>query len=103
MTVIEHFEEDTRGWPCLVMELNDGCSVADLHASHRRLPFSVIRRIVMDILSALAYLHGEQVLLIDLSPSNVLVSTRGEVKVTALNLVGIEEEDRRARVRSVTR
>lgn len=56
VTVLGHFEEATRGWPCLVMELIDGCSVADLHDSHRRLPFSVIRRIVMDILAALAYL-----------------------------------------------
>ncbi|WP_096058219.1 protein kinase domain-containing protein [Haliangium ochraceum] len=99
VTVLEQFE-DTRGGPCLVMELIDGCSVADLHASHRRLPFSVIRRIVMDILSALAYLHSKQVLLIDLSPPNVLVSTRGEVKVTALNLVRIEEE-RQARSRAL--
>jgi serine/threonine protein kinase len=92
VTVLEHFEEDTRGWPCVVMELIDGCSVADLHASHRRLPFSLIRRIVMDVLSALAYLHSEQVLLLDLSPCNILVSTAGEVKVTALNLVDVVEE-----------
>jgi serine/threonine protein kinase len=102
VTVLEHFEEDTRGWPCLVMELIDGCSVADLHASHRRLPFSVVRRIAMDVLSALAYLHGEQVLLLDLSPSNVLVSTAGEVKITALNLVGVMEE-RQERSRALGR
>lgn len=102
VTVLEHFEDDTRGWPCLVMELIDGCSVADLHASHRRLPFSVVRRIAMDILSALAFLHAKQVLLFDVSRVNTLVSRSGEVKITALNLVDVLEE-RQARLRTFGR
>ncbi len=79
--------EDSAGRPCLVMELVQGGSVADLLDAYHRLPFSVVRRIAVKALSALACLHGAEVLHRDLSPCNILVSTAGDVKVSDLNLV----------------
>ena len=86
VTVFDFFEE-ADGQPCLAMELVQGGSAADLLDGYHRLPATVIRRIAIKALSALAYLHGARVLHRDLSPCNILVSTRGEVKVSDLNLV----------------
>jgi serine/threonine-protein kinase len=85
VTVFNFFEDRRR--PCLAMELVQGGSVADLLDAYHRLPATVVRRIAMKVLSALACLHGAQVLHRDLSPCNILVSTAGEVKVSDLNLV----------------
>jgi eukaryotic-like serine/threonine-protein kinase len=86
VTVFDFFE-DGHGRPCLAMELVQGGSVADLLAGYHRLPATVIRRIAIEALSALACLHHADVLHRDLSPCNILVSTMGEVKVSDLNLV----------------
>lgn len=90
VTVFDYFE-DMQGRPCLVLELVDGGSVADLLDVFPSLPFSVTRRIARKVLAALAYLHGAHVLHRDLSPCNVLVSTAGDVKVSDLNLVKVME------------
>jgi serine/threonine protein kinase len=90
VTVFDYFE-DMQGRPCLVLEMVDGGSVADLLGTFPGLPFSVTRRIARKVLAALAYLHGAHVLHRDLSPCNVLVSTAGDVKVSDLNLVKVME------------
>ncbi|HWN70159.1 MAG TPA: serine/threonine-protein kinase, partial [Haliangium sp.] len=86
VTVFDFFE-DEQGRPCLAMELVQGGSVADLLDAYHRLPATVVRRIAIKALSALACLHDARVLHRDLSPDNILVSTTGEVKVSDLNLV----------------
>jgi serine/threonine protein kinase len=86
VTVFDFFE-DEQGRPCLAMELVQGGSVADLLDAYHRLPATVVRRIAVKALSALACLHDARVLHRDLSPDNILVSAIGEVKVSDLNLV----------------
>lgn len=90
VTVFDFFEDD-QGRPCLAMELVQGGSVADLLDAYHRLPPTVVRRIAIKALSALACLHDAHVLHRDLSPCNILVSTAGEVKVSDLNLVKLME------------
>ncbi len=90
VTVFDFFE-DGQGRPCLAMELVQGGSVADLLDAYHHLPPTVVRRIAIKALSALACLHDAQVLHRDLSPCNILVSTAGEVKVSDLNLVKLME------------
>jgi serine/threonine protein kinase len=92
LVTVFNFFEDGEGRPCLAMELVQGGSVADLLDAYHRLPFSVVRRIAIKALSALACLHEAQVLHRDLSPCNILVSTAGEVKVSDLNLVKVMDE-----------
>ncbi len=79
--------DSREGPPWLMMELVTGCSLRDLHRAQRPLPHDLIRLIVRDVLSALDYIHAHDVLHRDLSPCNVLLSTRGEVKLGDLGLV----------------
>jgi serine/threonine protein kinase len=64
------FFDDAQARHCIVMELVGGASVADLRGPDSRLPFPVIRRVAVEVLEALAYLHGRGVLHRDLSPRN---------------------------------
>lgn len=85
VTVHECFE-DEAGCPYLIMELVEGCTLAELMSVHERLPFEVVRRVVDDVLDALAFVHSRQVVHRDISPGNVLVSIGGEVKLADLGL-----------------
>ena len=57
--VVDYFDDarGAEGRRCLVMELVDGASVAELRGSDGRLPVPVTRRIACDVLEVLAYLH----------------------------------------------
>jgi hypothetical protein len=91
--VSDYFDDD-EDLRYLVMELVDGASVAALCGSDRRLPFPVTRRVVACVLEALVHLHGRRVLHRDLSPSNILVTTDGAVKVTDFGLARVMEDGR---------
>lgn len=74
--VLDSFEDVEEG-PCIVMELVAGGSLEALLGSGPRLPSPCTRRIVQEMLQALAYLHELDVLHRDLSPCNILISTSG--------------------------
>jgi serine/threonine protein kinase len=78
------------------MELVDGGSLEAL-LGRDRLPFPITRRIIIDLLQALAHLHDVDVLHRDLSPCNVLISTSGSVKVADLGIARVMEHARPAR------
>jgi hypothetical protein len=86
------FLDDAEAQLCIVMELVDGVSVADLRGPGQRLPFPVARRIAVDVLEALAYLHGRGVLHRDLSLDNILVTESGVVKVADFGLARLMEQ-----------
>ncbi len=86
------FFDDPEAQHCIVMELVDGASVAELRGPDRRLPFPVIRRVAIEVLEALAYLHGRGVLHRDLSPRNILVTAGGVVKVADLGIARVMEQ-----------
>ena len=86
--VLDYFD-DAQGPQvrrCIVMELVNGASVAELRGPDRRLPAPIVRRIAWDVLEALSYLHGQGVLHRDLSPHNILVTADGVVKVADFGL-----------------
>jgi serine/threonine protein kinase len=91
--VLDFFDDaqGAEGHRCIVMELVDGASIAELRGPDRRLSFPVIRRIACDVLDVLVYLHGLDVLHRDLSPRNVLVSRAGAVKVADLGIARVME------------
>jgi eukaryotic-like serine/threonine-protein kinase len=79
---------------CLVMERVDGLSLADLArlfwlARRERLPFEAVRIILMRVVMALAYVHEHRILHRDVSPANILVSRRGEVKLADFGLARV--------------
>ncbi len=88
--VLEYIEGTGDG-PCIVMELVHGGSLKALLEPDRRLPFPCTRRIIKEVLQALAHLHAVDVLHRDLSPCNILISTTGSVKVADLGIARVME------------
>ncbi|MBX3249731.1 MAG: protein kinase [Myxococcales bacterium] len=67
----------------LALELVEGVDLRALIQTQPegRLPIDVVALIALDLSYALEYAHGEQVVHRDVTPSNVLLSVRGEVKL----------------------
>ena len=73
------------GRPYLVMDMIEGANLHDI-AIAGRIPYDHIRRIAIDVLEALGYLHNKRLYHRDVSPRNVLVSSAGVVKLADLGL-----------------
>ncbi len=87
--IVNVFDYDNDGDTCFItMELLEGELLSDL--IQRMRPGKVPRRVATDILrdigNALAYAHSRGVLHMDLKPGNVMITTRGEVRVLDLGL-----------------
>ena len=76
----DHFK--TARSYCMVMEYVDGCSLAQLLETHRYLDDDVALLVLRDTLRALKFAHSKGVVHRDIKPANILVSSRGEVKLT---------------------
>ena len=66
----------------LSMEYVEGGTLADLKRRAERVPKNCALYIGLEMLKGLSYAHKKGVLHRDLSPSNVLISKEGEVKIT---------------------
>lgn len=66
---------------CLVMEYMDAGSLHDTLRKKKRLPEQIISGVVTRVLKGLQYLHGLGIVHGDVKPSNLLVNTRGQVKL----------------------
>jgi len=71
----------------LVMELVDGGTLRDLLREHGSLSVPVALSILEPVLSALGAAHTAGLVHRDVKPENVLISTKGEVKVADFGLV----------------
>ncbi len=71
----------------LVMELVDGGTLRDLLKEHGAMSVPVALSILEPVLSALGAAHEAGLVHRDVKPENVLISTRGEVKVADFGLV----------------
>jgi serine/threonine protein kinase len=74
----------------LAMEFIEGRTVADLMAWSRKqkkpLPLAVVLSITIEVLNGLAYVHRQRLVHRDVSPSNVMVSVAGAVKLLDFGL-----------------
>lgn len=72
----------------LVMEYVSGITLADM-LKMQTTPAPVVRRIALEVLEALAYIHGLGIVHRDISPSNILISEQGEVKISDFGLATV--------------
>lgn len=79
------FGISTAGCCFLVMELVDGPSLRSLRR-RPRMPYTCIRRVAVDILDGLSFLHGNGVLHRDISSGNILLSRGGPAKLVDFGL-----------------
>lgn len=76
----DHFK--TANSYCMVMEFVDGCAVSQLLEKHRYLDDDVALLILRDTMRALVFAHDKGVVHRDIKPANILISSKGEVKLT---------------------
>jgi len=90
--VLEVGEEGGR--PFLAMELVDGGDLAALVAREGRPTAARTLLMMKQAAAALAHLHGSGIVHCDLQPSNLLVTSLGQVKLADFGLErGLDEED----------
>lgn len=87
----DHFK--TAKSYCMVMELVDGCSVAQLLDKQRYLDDDVALLILKNTLEALVFAHKRGVVHRDIKPANILISKTGEVKLTDFGIAHNTEID----------
>lgn len=73
----------------LVMELVDGCTIADLTAEQGPLPVGWAAAVAGQVAAVLAIAHERQVLHRDIKPQNVMLTRDGTAKVLDFGIAGI--------------
>lgn len=79
------FETDPVAGPCIVMEYVDGCTLKEFLAQS---PSRAVRmKVTKEILSAMSYFHGKQIIHRDLKRDNILITHNGHnVKIIDFGL-----------------
>ncbi len=78
-TLYDFFEYGGR--PCIIMEYVDGQTLEARIRTQGRLPVAEALAVFRAVVDAVAYIHGHSIVHRDVKPSNVKISTRGEVKL----------------------
>ncbi len=74
----------------LVMELVEGGSLQDRLELEGPLGSTDVRRVLVDVLSALTEVHGHQVVHRDVKPGNLLIDSDGSVKLADFGIARVE-------------
>src|SRR3989338_8798139 len=82
----------SKGNYFLAMEYVDGCSLLELQRKVQMLPEPYVLWMGLEILKGLSYAHQKGILHRDLSPSNILISKSGEIKITDFGIAKFQTE-----------
>jgi serine/threonine-protein kinase len=82
-----------QGWHYLAMEYVDGGSLQDWLKKVRQLSVGDALHVVLACAGALQHAHEQQLIHRDVKPANVLISSKGVVKVADLGLAKALDED----------
>ncbi|HOU11759.1 MAG TPA: serine/threonine-protein kinase [Anaerolineae bacterium] len=83
--VMDSFEEGSNAY--LVMEMVEGESLADRIGREGALPQALVLRWAHQLLDALAYCHGQNVLHRDIKPTNIIIRPDGQAVLVDFGLV----------------
>jgi eukaryotic-like serine/threonine-protein kinase len=89
--VYDHFRSGASWY--IVMEYVDGPSLDALIREKGRLPSDVALLILFECARALKYAHDKGVVHRDIKPSNILISRKGEVKLTDFGIATVRDEE----------
>lgn len=71
-----------RGETFMIMELMDAGSLADIIDEHKTIPWPLATYIMARVFAGLEYSHKQKIIHRDMKPDNLLINTKGEVKIT---------------------
>ena len=91
VTNILNYLEDNRNI-YLVMEFIDGETLEKKLKNTKALPLVECRRIISDVLSALAYMHAKGIIHRDIKPGNIMLTRAGQTKVMDFGIAKIVGE-----------
>lgn len=74
-----------------VMKSVDGAPLDALLRAHPRLPIPVVQTVLLELCSALQYVHDRGVAHGDVKPANILVDVHGDVHVTGFRVANVVE------------
>jgi serine/threonine protein kinase len=74
----------------LVMEYVDGTTLKEYCRNKTRLPFEKLVKIIFQCAKALDYAHKNGVIHRDIKPTNILISTNGEAKISDFGIAKVE-------------
>ncbi|KJE88690.1 hypothetical protein, variant 1 [Capsaspora owczarzaki ATCC 30864] len=74
---------------CMCMEYMDGGSLESMYKAIGTIPEPVLGRVIVSVVNGLVYLHNQfKILHRDVKPSNILLNTRGEIKLCDFGVSG---------------
>ena len=91
VTLYDYFSE--RGGLFMVMEFVEGIDLYELTQRYQALPGRVAMIVALHVARALEYAHFRGIVHRDVKPANVMISKRGEVKLTDFGIARTEQSD----------
>lgn len=81
----------------IVMELIDGGTLTDIWKDRRRkIPPDELKRILLQVLDGLGYLHEQGMVHRDIKPDNIMMTSQGKAKIADYGVAATMREQRRA-------